>query len=222
MFRCVTLADLLLNSAGVQLASAQLFPVSAPYFYMATQPSQTCQDVCTFGGVTDMTSYLFTGFYNNQPSSLCAVLIDGVWVTGSQPANSTTCSVLLNHSANTTTPGLACACISTSNSVGLANPSNYSNCADACYSSPYGQGASIPGAQSSYGCIATPNVGISNAFGNVAFNSTSNTNMCLTASLTGGAGTSDASYSCACVFPTAFRRKLQVHRKSAAGSVASV
>lgn len=169
-----------------------------------------------------MTSYFFTGFYNNEPSSLCAVLIDGVWVSGSQPANSTTCSVLLDHSATTTTPGLACACISTSNSVGLASPSNFSNCADACYSSPYGQGAPIPGAQSSYACVASSNVGISNAFGNIAYNSTSGTNMCLTASLTGGAGTSDSSFSCACVFPTVFRRKLQVHRKVVAGLVASV
>ena len=216
------LPDRVLTSAGTQLTSAQLFPVSAPYFYMATQPEQTCQDVCSFGGVTNMTSYFFTGFYDNQPSNLCAVSIDGVWVTGSQPAGATTCSVLLDHSADMLTPGLACACMSTSESVGLANPNTFSNCADACYNSPYGQGAAIPGARSSYACIATENVGISNAFGNIAQNSTTGTDMCLTASLTGGAGTSDSSYSCACVFPTAFRRKLQVHRKYASASVASV
>ena len=168
-----------------------------------------------------MTSYFFTGFYDSQPSSLCAVLVDGVWVTGSQAAGSTTCSILLDHSAGTLTPGMACACISTSNTVGLASPAAFSNCADACYNSPYGQGASIPGSESSYACIATANVGISNAFGNIGFNSTSGTNMCLTASLTGGAGTSDSAYSCACVFPTAFRRKLQVHRKFAPGLVTS-
>ena len=208
--------------AGLQLASAQLFPVEAPYFYLASQPDQTCHDVCSYGGVTDMTSYFFTGFYDNQVTSLCAVLIDGQWLPGSQRANSTTCSVLLDHSASSVSAGLACACISTTNTVGLANPTNYSNCADACYSSPYGQAASIPGANSAYACVSTANVGISNAFGNIALNSTTGINTCLTADLSGGAGASDPSYSCACVFPTPFRRKLQLHRKFGQPSVASV
>ena len=207
--------------AGLQLASAQLFPVEAPYFYQASQHDQSCRDVCSNGGVTDMTSYFFTGFYDNQVTSLCSVLVDGQWIPGSQRANSTTCSVLLDHSAGNVTAGMACACISTTNSVGLADPRNYSTCADACYNSPYGQGASIPGASNAYACVSSANVGTSNAFGNVVLNSTTGSNTCLTADLSGGAGASDPSYSCACVYPTPFRRKLQLHRKFGQATVAS-
>ncbi|KAL0018183.1 hypothetical protein WJX77_007266 [Trebouxia sp. C0004] len=67
----------LLFLIGTHTASAQLYPVTAPYFYSATQSAQTCQEVCTYGGVTNMTNYFFTGFYNPQPTSLCGLDIDG-------------------------------------------------------------------------------------------------------------------------------------------------
>lgn len=201
------------------MATAQLFPVGAPYFYRATQSAQKCQDVCKYGGVTNMTNYFFTGFYSSQPTSLCALFIDGKWVPGSQPANSTECSVAVeNNSA--TSDGMACACISTSNTVGLADP-NGGSCSDACYNSPYGQGASIPGSGSSaakeHACISTNNVGFSNSFGNVIADSSSGDSSCLTASLRGGQATRSSGFSCACVFPTSFRRKLRLHRKDMAG-----
>lgn len=206
--------------AGLQAVSAQLYPVEAPYFYAATQDAQTCQEVCTYGGVTDMTSYFFTGFYSSEPTNLCALSIDGAWLPGSQPAGQTDCSVVVENSGATSN-GMACACISTNNSPGLASPIGYSTCSDACYDSPYGQGASIPGSGSdstgAYACISSSNVGISNSFGNVVIDPSSNNATCLTASLTGGAATQSSSYSCACVFPTAFRRRLKVHRKGLTG-----
>ncbi|DBB15067.1 TPA: hypothetical protein ACH3X3_004079 [Trebouxia sp. C0006] len=210
----------LLFLIGIYTASAQLFPVTAPYFYSATQNAQTCQEVCTYGGVTNMTNYYFTGFYSSQATSLCALDINGSWVPGSQPAGQTDCSVVIENSG-ATSDGMACACINTNNSPGLASPIGYSTCSDACYDSPYGQGASIPASGSdttdAYGCIASNNVGISNAFGNVVIDPVSNNATCLTASLTGGTATQSSSYSCTCVFPTSFRRKLKLHRKDITG-----
>lgn len=210
-------------SAGLRSASAQLFPVGVPYFYRATQGAQTCQDVCTYGGVTNMTNYFFTGFYNAQPTSLCALSIDGSWVPGSQRGNSTECSVVVENSSSTS-DGMACACMSTSNTVGLADP-NGRSCSDACYNSPFGQGASLPGSGSGhaneYACISMRNVGISNSFGNVILDSSSGNSSCLTASLKGGPATQSSAFSCACVFPTSFRRKLRLHRKDLATVIAS-
>ena len=204
--------------AGLRIGSAQLFPVSAPYFYMATQSAQTCQEVCTYGGVTDMTNYFFTGFYDNQLTSLCALSINGNWVPGSQSPNSTECSVVMETSG-ANSDGMACACISTSNTVGLADP-NGSSCSDACYKSPYGQGAPIPGSGSStskeYACISSSNLGISNSFGNVVVDAGSGNSSCLTASPSGGQALQSSNFSCACVFPTSFRRKLRLHRKDLA------
>lgn len=210
----------LLLLIGSHTASAQLFPVTAPYLYSATQNAQTCQEVCTYGGVTNMTNYFFSGFYNSLPTSLCALEIDGSWVPGSQLAGQTDCSVVVENSGATSN-GMACACINTNNSPGLASPIGYSTCSDACYDSPYGQGASIPGSGSdttdAYGCIASNSVGISNAFGNVVMDPVSKNATCLTASLAGGAAMQSSSYSCACVFPTSFRRKLKLHRKDITG-----
>lgn len=207
--------DVCTISAGLRIGSAQLFPVTAPYFYMATQSAQTCQQVCTYGGVTNMTNYFFTGFYNNQPTSLCALSINGNWVPGSQSPNSTECSVVVETSGATSN-GMACACISTSNTVGLADP-NGSSCSDACYNSPYGQGASIPGSGSGttneYACISSSNVGVTNSFGNVVVDSSSGNSSCLTAGSSGGQAAQSSTFSCACVFPTSFRRKLRLHRK---------
>ena len=203
------------GTAGLQLGSAQLLPVTAPYFYLATQGAQSCQQVCTFGGVTNMTNYFFTGFYDNQPTSLCALSINGTWVPGSQPPNSTECSVVVQNSGAMSN-GMACACISTSNTVGLADP-NGSSCSDACYNSPFGQGASIPGSGSDtkneYACIASSNVGITNSFGNVVQDPSSGNSSCLTASSRGSQAAQSSAFSCACVFPTSFRRKLRLHRK---------
>ena len=198
---------------------AQLFAAGAPYFYLATESAQTCQDVCTYGGVTNMTTYFFTGFYDAQPTSLCALSINGSWVPGSQRANSTECSVVVEDSSSTS-DAMACACISTSETVGLADP-NGSSCSDACYNSPFGQGASIPGGADEHACISSGNVGISNSFGNVILDSSNNSNSCLTASLTGGQATQSSAFSCACVFPTSFRRKLRLHRKDLAALTSS-
>ena len=204
------------TAAGIRPSAAQLFPVGAPYFYAATQNAQTCQDVCSFGGVTGMTSYFFDGFYSSQPSSLCALSIGGVWIAGSQPAGSTQCSVVVLNSGATSN-GMACACINTNNSPGLASPVGYATCSDACYDSSYGQGASIPGSGSdtkdSSACIASANVGVSNAFGNVVQDPSTGVSSCLTANLTGGPATQSSSFSCACVFPTPARRRLTLHRK---------
>ena len=208
-------------SAGFRSATAQLFPVGVPYFYKATQSAQRCQDVCTYGGVTNMTNYFFTGFYSGQQTSLCALFIDGNWVPGSQPANSTECSVAVENSS-ATSDGMACACISTSNTVGLADP-NGGSCSDACYTSPFGQGASIPGSGSDptaakeHACVSTENVGFTNSFGNVITDSDTGDSSCLTASLRGGQATRSNAFSCACVFPTSFRRKLRLHRKDLLG-----
>ena len=211
------------NGAGLRSVTAQLFPVGVPYFYMATESAQTCQDVCTYGGVTNMTNYFFTGFFNGQPTSLCALSIDGSWIPGSQLGNSTNCSVVVKDSSSTS-DGMACACMSTSNTVGLADP-NGRSCSDACYNSPFGQGASLPGSGSGhaneYACISTQNVGISNSFGNVILDSSSGNSSCLTASSTGGQATQSSAFSCACVFPTSFRRKLRLHRKDLAPLTAS-
>lgn len=170
-----------------------------------------------------MTNYFFTGFYSGQPTSLCALSIDGTWVPGSQAANSTECSVVVENSS-ATSDGMACACISTSNTVGLADP-NGGSCSDACYNSPFGQGASIPGSGSEtaneYACISSRNVGISNSFGNVIVDPSSSSSSCLTASLSGGQPTRSSAFSCACVFPTSFRRKLRLHRKDLAASVST-
>lgn len=209
------------TSAGTSFRSvtAQLFPVGVPYFYRVSQNAETCQDVCTYGGVTNMTNYFFTGFYSGQQTSLCALLIDGTWVPGSQPANATDCFVAAENSS-ATSDGMACACISTSNTVGLADP-NGGSCSDACYTSPYGQGASIPGSGSSgakeYACVSADNVGISNTFGNVIGDSNNGDSSCSTASLKGGQATQSSAFSCACVFPTSFRRKLRLHRKDLLG-----
>ena len=221
----LALAGLTFDSegAGFWSVTAQLFPVGVPYFYMATKSAQKCQDVCSYGGVTNMTNYSFTGFYNGQATSLCALSIDGSWVPGSQQGNSTECSVVVQNST-ATSDGMACACMSTSNTVGLADP-NGSSCSDACYNSPFGQGASLPGSGSGhaneYACISTPNVGISNSFGNVVLDSRSGNSYCLTASLTGGQATQSSAFSCACVFPTSFRRKLSRHRNDLAPLIAS-
>lgn len=210
----------LLLSAGTSFRSVtgQLYPVGVPYFYRVTQSVETCQDVCTHGGVTNMTNYFFTGFYSGQQNSLCALLIDGSWIPGSQPANSTDCFVSVENSS-APSDGMACACISTSNTVGLADP-NGGSCSDACYTSPYGQGASIPGSGSSaakeHACVSTDNVGFSNSFGHVIDDS-NNGGSCLTASLKGGQATQSSAFSCACVFPTSFRRKLRLHRKDLLG-----
>lgn len=215
--------DCVCEGAGLRSVSAQLYPVGVPYFYRATAGAQTCQDVCTYGGVTNMTNYFFTGFYNAQPTSLCALLIDGSWVPGSQRGNSSKCSVVVENSSSTS-DGMACACISTSNTVGLADPNGHS-CSDACYNSPFGQGASLPGSGSGhaneYACISTQNVGLSNTFGNVILDSSSGNSSCLTASLTGGHATQASAFSCACVFPTSFRRKLRLHRKDLAALISS-
>ena len=133
-----------------------------------------------------------------------------------QPAGSTQCSaVVLNSGA--TSNGMACACINTNNSPGLASPVGYATCSDACYESSYGRGASIPGSGSDTkdpsACIASDNVGVSNAFGNVVQDPSTGVSSCLTASLTGGPATQSSSYSCACVFPTPSRRRLTLHRK---------
>ena len=205
-----------LTSAGISTVSAQLFPVSAPYFYAATQSAQTCQDVCTFGGVNGMTNYYFSGFYDSQPTSLCALSINGTWISGSQRAGSTECSVVVLTSG-ASSAGMACACINTNNSPGLASPVGYSTCSDACYDSSYGTGSSIPGSgidtRDTYACVSTDNVGVTNAFGNVVTDPASGNTTCLTASLTGGAATQSSSYSCACVYPTPARRRLTLHRK---------
>ncbi len=207
-------------AAGTRAVSAQLYPVTVPYFYLATQSAQTCEAVCTYGGVTNMTNYFFDGFYSSQPTSLCALSIDGSWVPGSQPSGQTDCSVVVENSGATSS-GMACACINTNSSPGLASPIGYGTCSDACYDSPYGQGASIPGSGSdttdSYACIASTNVGISNAFGNVVVDPVSKNATCLTASLTGGSATQSSGFSCACVFPNSFRRRLKLHRKDLTG-----
>ena len=202
--------------AGIRAGSAQLYSVSAPYFYMASENAQTCQAVCTNGGVTNMTNFFFSGFYDSKPTSLCALSIDGRWIPGSQAADQTDCSIGVQDSS-ATSDGMACACINTNNSPGLAAPAGYNTCSDACYNSPYGQGASLPASGSdntnSYACVASNNVGISNAFGNVVLDQASGNATCVTASRNGGSAEQSYLFSCACVFPTTFRRKLQLHRK---------
>lgn len=220
--QCALMYGLLL-SAGIRTGSAQLNPTSAPFFFSATQEAQTCQEVCTLN-VTNMTNYYFNGFYDSQPTSLCALSIDGSWVPGSQPSGQTDCSVVVENSSATSN-GLACACVNSNNSPGLASPIGYATCSDACYESPYGQASSLPGSGSdtsdAYACISSSNVGISNAFGTVVQDSMSGNSTCLTASLTGGSATQSSSYSCACVFPASFRRSLKLHRKELPGLVSA-